>query len=164
MYGLSGNFTSISGYVHALSCTSAIYSRMVYSYNLLIDKRLSHFFIICEFYGCSPWGTKFCFMYIWQVQCGKAAVQIFPRCCDHNLSLNPGIQLYLGKKENFISMLISIKGKLPVIGEPMESLLSEVSLNSLILFPTMTSQYYFIFHIQSKIPSPLLFSHPKTVA
>lgn len=94
---------------------------------------------------------------------GRAVMQIFPRCCDHNLSLNLGIQLYLGRKDNFVSMLISIKEKLPVIGQPMESLLSEISLDPPILFPTMTSQYYFIFHIQSKIPSPLLFPHLKTV-
>lgn len=49
----------------------------------------------------------------------------------------------------------SLKGKLPVIGEPMESLLSEINLDPPILFPTKTSQYYFISHFQSNIPSPL---------
>lgn len=37
----------------------------------------------------------------------------------------------------------------------MESLLSEINLDPPILFPTKTSQYYFIFHFQSNIPSPL---------
>lgn len=102
---------------------------------------------------------RFFFVYIWQVQCGKAAMQIFPCCCDHNLRLNPGIQLYLGIKDNFVFMLIpdwfSLRGKLPVIREPMESLPSEINLDPPLLFPTMTSQYYFIFHFESSIPSPL---------
>lgn len=117
-----------------------------------LDKRLFHFFSMCEFYGYSPWGDKFCFIYIWQVQWGKAAMQIFPCCCDHNLSLNPGIQLYRGKKkekkDNFVTMLISAwfseMGNLPVIWEPMEGLLSEVNLEPPILFPTEKSVLFYL--------------------
>lgn len=49
----------------------------------------------------------------------------------------------------------SLKGKLPVTREPMESLLSEINLDPPILFPTMTSQYYSIFPFQSNISSHL---------
>lgn len=89
------------------------------------------------------------FIYIWQVEWGKAAMQIFQCFCDHNLSLNPGIQLYLGgKKDNFVAMLISAwfseKGKLPVIREPMECLLSKVNLEPPILFPTEKSVLFYL--------------------